>query len=40
MNVHEVRCWDMVLEVKMQLKVTHAPLLTSDLIHIHRDLTA
>ena len=25
MNMHEVGGWDMVLEVKMQLEVTHAP---------------
>ena len=40
MNMHDVRGWDMRLEVKMQLKVTHAPELTSDLIHTHCDLTA
>ena len=40
MTVHEVRCWDMRLEVKMQLKVIHALELTSDLIHTHYDLTS
>ena len=38
-NMHEVRGWDILLEVKMQLKVTHAQELTSDLIKTHRDLT-
>ncbi len=40
MNMHEVRGWDMRLEVKMELKVTNAPELTSDLIHTYCDLTA
>ena len=40
MNVHEVRGWEVRLEVKTQLKVTLAPELTSDLIHTHCDLTA
>ena len=39
MNMHEVRGWDFSLEVKMQLKVTHAQELTSDLMQTHRDLT-
>ena len=39
MNMHEVRGWDKTLEFKMQMKVTHAPELTSDLMHTHRDLT-
>ena len=38
MNKHEVKGWDMKLKFKMQLKVTHAPELTSDLTHC--DLTA
>ena len=40
MNTHEVKGWNMRLEVKVQLKVTHAPELTSDLKHTHCDLTA
>ena len=40
MNMHEVKGLDMMLEVKMQMKVTHALLLTSDLMHTHHDLTA
>ena len=38
MNMHEVRGWDFSLEVKTQLKVTHAQKLTSDLMQTHRDL--
>ena len=38
MNMHEVRGWDFSLGVKTQLKVTHAPKLTSDLMQTHRDL--
>ena len=30
MNMHEVRGWDLSLERKTQLKVTHTPELTSD----------
>ena len=40
MNMHEVRGWDIRSEVTMQLKVTHAQELTSDLIHTHCDLAA
>ena len=39
MNMHEVRGWDFSLEVKMQLEVTHAQELTSDLMQTNRDLT-
>ena len=38
-NMHEVKGWDFSLDVKIQLKVTHAPALTSDLIQSYRDLT-
>ena len=39
MNMHEVRGLDFSLEVKMQLKVTHVPELTPDLMQTHCDLT-
>ena len=39
MNMYEVRGWDFSLEVKTQLKVTHALELTPDLMQTHRDLT-
>ena len=38
-SMDEVRGWDFSLEVKTQLKVTHAQELTSDLMQTHRDLT-
>ena len=38
MNMHEVRGWDMKFAVKTQLKVTHAPKMTSDLMPTNRDL--
>ena len=38
--MYEVRGWDFSLEVKTQLKITHAQELTSDLMQTHHDLTA
>ena len=38
-NTHEIRVWDFSLEVKTQLKVTHAQELPSDLMQTYRDLT-
>ena len=38
MNMHEVRGWDFKLEVKMQLRFTHTPELTSGLMQTHCDL--
>ena len=38
-NKHEVKGWDMRLEVKTQLNVTHTPELTSELIRTHCNLT-
>ena len=40
MNMYEIRGWDMKLEVKTNLKVTHAPKMTIDIMPTHRDLTA
>ena len=40
MNMHEVRGWDMTLEIKTQLKVTRAPKMTSNLMPTLRDLIA
>ena len=39
MNINEVRGWNFLFEVKMQLEVTHAQELTSDLMQTNRDLT-
>ena len=40
MNMHEVKGWDIRLEVKTQLNVKHAAELTYDLIQTHCNLIA